>query len=110
MHPSLVGPIMATHLKIKESPWQMKNSFAGGGGVTRAPQNGGGGGVGGKRGSRDCAVLRRGTLVVGLPLTIPASYPILPLASLVENATPPPLSLPTRSGLENEYAMNPFHV
>ena len=58
-------------------------------GVTRAPQNSGGGVVG-KRGSRDCAVLRRGALVVGLPLTIPASYPILPLASLIENAPPPP--------------------
>ena len=44
---------------------------------------------GGERGSHDCAVLRRGTLVVGLPLTIPASYPILPLASLTENAPPP---------------------
>ena len=72
-------------------------------GVTRAPQNSGG--VGGERGSCDCAVLRRGTLVVGLPLTIPASYPILALASLIENA-PPPLSLPTKSGLENEDAIN----
>ena len=67
------------------------------------------GGVVGKRGSRECAVLRRGTLVVGLPLTLPASYPVLPLASLL-GMQPPPLSLPIRPRLENEDAVNHFHL
>ena len=54
--------------------------------------------------------------MVGLPLTIPASDPILPLASLLENATPPPPFQPLpfqpnpNHGLGNEDAVNPVHL
>ena len=64
----------------------------------------------GKRGSHDYAMLSRGKLVVGLPLTITVSYPILPLLRFYRMQPPPTPSLPTKCGLENEDAINPVHL